>query len=228
MTEIRLSIQEIRLSFMFKNIEPIPEDILLEWLVEKNFEIITEIPKKIGTITFGIERVNIARRGDCQVLYDPHVGSLGIAGNRPAEVLKEFEVIESMLKEKGFDLSTDIKSIELVFHGRAFVRDRFKPLEKICKFIGIDKFSKFNEVMGEEVAPFDIRFYPKREMKTSENLRHISRWFDVHIHPLVENPNYCAIHVVFRDTNITNIKAFTETIRDKILQILTIIIEGGK
>ena len=82
---------------------------MLEWLSEKDYEKITEFPKRVGTSMFGIERINIARKGDYQILYDPHVGSLEIANNKPSNVVKEFNVIESMLKEKGYDLSQEIK-----------------------------------------------------------------------------------------------------------------------
>jgi hypothetical protein len=226
MKETSLFVEEVRLTFVFKSVDPIPEDLLLEWLSENGYEKITEFPKRIGTSMFGIERINIARKGDCQILYDPRVGSLGIASNKPSNVVKEFNVIESMLKEKGYDLSQEIKFYEMLFQGRLFIKGKFKPLESICSFVGIEKFSRFKNVMGEEVAPFDIRFYPKREMKTTENLRGIPKWFDVHIYPFIENPGYYAVSIVFRDADSINVKSFTEDIANKVLGIFDIIVGG--
>jgi len=226
MKDAQILIEEIRLSLVFKNAEPIPEDFLLKLLTEKGYEVIDEIPKRIGTATFGIERINIARRGNCQVLYDPRMGMLGIAGNRPDHVVKEVNNIEAILEENGYDLSQEIKFYEMLFQGRIFMKSKFKPLEKIGSFIGLDKFSKFKDVMGEDVAPLDIRFYPKREMKTAENLRSILKWFDVHIYPYIENPSYYAVNIVFRDPDSATVKSFSENILSKVSEIFNIIIGG--
>ncbi|RLI42487.1 hypothetical protein DRO59_04015 [Candidatus Bathyarchaeota archaeon] len=219
-----LIIDEVKLSFVFKSSEPIPEDTLLSWLLEKGFQDITDVPKRIGTSTFGIERLNIARKGTCQVLYDPRGGNLGVAGNKLKETLKEFVVIESMLKEKGFNLSDDVRFIEFVVNSRLFVKGKLKPLEKISEFIGVQKMSKFSEIMGEDVIPFDIRFCPKREAKASEDFRKIPEWFDIHVHPYISNPNYYSVHVVFRDTDLSNVKKFAETVSDKIVNIIKMIV----
>jgi hypothetical protein len=220
-----LIIDEIRLSFSFKSPEPIPENTLLSWLIEKGFQEITDVPKRVGTSIIGIERVNIARRGNCQVLYDPHLGNLGVAGNKLDDVLMEFDVVESMLKEKGFNIVDDIKFVEFVMDSRLFLKAKMKPLEKISSFLDAQKFSKFGEIMGEDVIPFDIRFCPKKEMKTSEDFRKIPKWFDIHVHPYVPNPNYYSIHIVFRDTDIFNVKTFVKTVSDKIINIIKVITE---
>jgi hypothetical protein len=225
MTDLDLIIDEVKISFIFRSAEPVPEATLLSWLIEKGFQDITDVPKRVGTSTFGIERLNIARKGACQVLYDPHGGNLGVAGNKLKEVLEAFNAIESLLKEKGFDIHEDIKCVEFVLDSRVFVKGKLKPLEKISNFVGAQKLSKFSEIMGEDVIPFDIRFCPKREAKASEDFRKIPKWFDVHVHPYISNPNYYSIRIVFRDIDLSNVKAFSETVSDKILNIIKIIVE---
>jgi len=225
MTDLNLIIDEVKLSFIFKSSEPVPESTLLSWLMEKGFQDITDVPKRVGTSTFGIERLNIARKGTCQVLYDPHGGNLGVAGNKLKEVLDGFDVIELLLKEKGFDVAEDVKFVEFVMDSRVFVKGKLKPLEKISHFHEVQKFSKFSEIMGEDVIPFDIRFCPKREAKTSEDFRKIPKWFDIHVHPYISNPNYYSIHIVLRDSDLSNVKAFAKTVSDKTLNIIKVIVE---
>jgi hypothetical protein len=224
MQRLKLIPTEYRLSFLFSSVEPVPESILLDWLEEKGFTEIKDIPKRIGTESVGIERLNIARRGTCQVIYDPSVASLGIAGRSYEEVLREFGRVESMLKEKGIDFLKEMRGFELTLEARVFAKGMPKPLESITKFLGTEKLSEFNEIVGAEVIPFCIRFCPKSEMETFENLRRIPKWFDFYIYPLIVNPNYYAIRAVFRDTDLSHVKKFAEVINDKILEMIKVIL----
>ncbi len=228
MKKLLLEVEEFRLSFIFTSVEPIPEGVLLSWLEERGFAEIRDVPKRIGTETFGIERLNIARKGACQVIYDPRVGNLGIAGRRYEEVLEEFDRVATMLKEMGFDFLKEMKCFELVLEGRVFAKGKPKPLEKITDFLETEKFSALNRIIGAEVIPFDIRFCPKSEMGTIEDLRRIPKWFDIHIHPYVPNPNYYGVRLVFRDTDISNVKKFAETANDKIVEIINVILGSRK
>lgn len=224
MQKLNLIPTEYRLSFIFSSVEPVPESALLEWLQEKDFVEIRDIPKRIGTESIGIERLNIARKGSCEVIYDPRVASLGIAGRNREEVLREFDSVGSMLKEKEFDFSKEMKGFELIWEGRVFAKGMPKPLESITKFLGTEKFSEFNEIIGAEVIPFCVRLCPKSEMNTFENLRKIPEWFDFYIYPFVVNPNYFAIHAVFRDVNLSSVKRFAEVIDDKVLEMIRVIL----
>lgn len=223
MEKLNLEIEEFRLSFIFTTVDPVPEGVLLSWLEEKGFTEIKDIPKRIGTGTFGIERLNIARKGFCQVLYNPNVASLGVAGRKYEEVLREFSEVESILKEMGFDLSKEVRCFELVLEGRVFVKGKAKPLETIANFIGIEKFSLFNKIIGAEVIPFDIRFVPKTQMMTFENLRTIPKWFDIHVYPHIPNPNYYGVRFIFRDTELSKVKKLAETANNKILEVIKLI-----
>jgi hypothetical protein len=223
MEKLKLMASEYRLSFIFSNIEPIPESILLDWLREKDFTEITDIPKRIGTESIGIERLNIARRGSCEVIYDPHAGTLGIAGRNYEEVLKEFDRVESMLKEMGFDFSKEMRGFELTLEGRVFAKGMPKPLESITKFLGTEKFSEFDKIIGAETVPFCIRLCPKSEMGTFEDLRRVSKWFDFYIYPFVPNPNYYGVRAVFRDANLSNVKECAKNVENKILEVIKVI-----
>jgi len=226
MPDLKFIIEECRLSFIFKSVEPLPESELLSWLVTEGFAEIKDIPRKIGTPTFGIERMNIARKGANEVLYDNLGGLLGVTGKKIEDVMEGFDIVGSILKKNGVDLPSNVKSLELALSLRIFVKGVHKPLEKIGKFLGINRFSGFSKIMEEEVIPFDVRFCPRREAKTSENLKTIANWFDIHIYPYVYNPNYFEVRVVFRDSSFEKVIEFTKTVMDKMASIISIILEG--
>lgn len=216
---------EIRLFFTFSSVEPIPEDDLLSHLRGMGFDEIKEIPKRLGTETFGIERLNIARSGRCEIIYDPRRGRLGIVGNNSQEVLQKFEQLESMLRDMGFDFSSQLKFFEFSSDNRIFVKGK-RPLQNIANFLEVEKFSKFKEIVGTEVAPFCIRFYPKDKINTVQDFKEIPKWFDFHIYPFVPNPQYHALKIIFRDNDISNVKNFVKEVDNKILRIIELIQSG--
>jgi len=223
-----LNIKECRLSFNFVVPEPIPSNDLLTLLQKGGFKEIKDIPRRIGTEAIGIERINIARKGGCEILYDSSNGMLGVVGKNINEVLDRFKEVESILTENlEFDLSSSlVKSFELSLDSNLFAKGTSRPLEEISRFLGEDKFSKFNAIIGRDVAPFSIRFYPKSEMKAFNNLRKISEWFDFHIYPYIANPQYYGIKAVFRDNDISTIKGVASKIESMILSIIETI-RGG-
>lgn len=71
MKKVRLFSEEVRLGLLFGAPDPIPEDDLIGYLKEIGYEEITGIPKIFGTEESGLIRANIARKGPCEVLYNP-------------------------------------------------------------------------------------------------------------------------------------------------------------
>jgi len=159
MKQVRLYPEEIRMSFIFVAIEPIPEDELLSYLQEKGFEEIKEIPKILGTERLGFARANIARKDSCEVLYDPRSPSLGVTGKNRKEVLDRFEEIEEMISDIE-EFTTQVKYYELFSIYKVYTKSKNKPLNCISEFLWYEKFGKFNEIFNTEIAPFSIRFYP--------------------------------------------------------------------
>jgi hypothetical protein len=225
MANIEILIEACKFSFIFRSGEPIPESELLSWLLAEGFEKISDIPKRIGTTTFGIERMNIARKKTSEVLYDDSNGVLIVTGKHPKEAFGVFNEVMSMLEKNEFDIANNVRSYEFGLNGRVFVKGKFKPLDKIAEFMGTEKFSKFSDILGEEVIPFDIRFCPKRESSTSESFKTLTSWFDIHIFPNVINPNYYTVRAVFRDPSVAKMIKFSETIDAKISSILSVINE---
>lgn len=226
MKKVRLFPEEIRLGLLFGAPDPIPEDDLINYLKEIGFEEITGIPKIFGTEESGLVRANIARKGTCEVLYNPPRASLEVVGKNFKEVLDRFEEIKSMLDGKE-EIATQIRSYQLVSSYKVFTKDRYRPLYHISDFVGYDKIDKFNSLLGEEITPFSIRLCPKSKIGVAENIRDIPDWFDIQIFPYVLNPQYYGVNIVFRNPDILKVKEFTKKMEDRIENMI-MLLEGER
>ena len=223
---MKMIVDEFRLHYFFVVASPIPQDDLLLLLGQKGFREIDEVPKRIGSEVFGIERINIARKAGCQILYDETKGMLGVSSTNIEGALKCFTELKSVIEDAGIEISSQVKFYELSLNGRVFAKGKIKPLETISKFIGEDKLSQFKTIMGAEVAPFSVRFYPKEQIKTISNLRKRPVWFDFQIYPYVPNPQYYGVKVVIRNTDIKQFKNGVSQVEKKVLQVIETIRRG--
>jgi len=214
-------LDEIRIAFIFSSPEPIPEEILIENLVKRGFNKSEEIPQEIIPKKLGMKRADIAQKGDCRILYNNEKGIIGIIGKRVSEVLERFEEIETLLKEVEFGI--DVETHELRVDSRTFVKNK-KPLDSIARFLGEEKFVKFDKIIGYEIAPFSIRFYPKNKKETTKNIKQIPDWFDISIFPYVLNPHYFGVNFVVRNPEFTIMTDFLKRIEEIISQIIEVII----
>lgn len=221
---MKVIFEEVRMSFIFTSSEPIPGDYLLDNLIRRNFVEITEIPKRIGSEIFGVERLDIAKKGECRVVYDGLLGILSIVGRVPSEVMERFDEVGQMLKDLGYDFTTEIRTYEAYLRSKIFVKGKVRPLEAIANFLGPEKMTKFKDIVGEECAPLCIRFYPKNEMKAIENLRRTIKWFDFNIYPHILNPQDFGIEVVLRNPELSILKDRFMRIEESILRIVEIIV----
>ena len=92
--------------------------------------------------------------------------------------------------------------------------------EEIENFIGKEKFLKFKDIFGFEVSPFSIRFYPTKDVRTTENLKELRQWLDINVYPYVLNPQYFAMDIAIRNPELGVMKNYLKQIEDIILRII--------
>lgn len=224
----KIIFDEVRMSFIFTVPEPFPEDDLINNLIRRKFTEITDIPKKVGSETFGIERLDIVKKGGCKVIYDDKGGTLSVAGKSVSEVIERFMEVKKVVKEMVSEESENIETYETTVKGKVFTKSKTKPLEFIANFLGFEKLSKFKEVIGEEPAPFCIRFCPKEKIKTIKDLRRTKKWFDFNICPYIPNPQYFGVSVVLRDPDYLELINTTKRIEEIIMGVISIIMREAK
>ncbi len=216
--EIRLFLLGIEIRIAYDVPEPIPKEDLLELLQERGF--IKAKIQKLGKLSPSLEiiPVNIAEKGGCDVIYDPDAGHIGISGKNSGEILDRIDEIEEILK----GINSPIKYYQLISTYRVSSKTMKKPLFFISRFFHTKNFNKIGEIMGIEVAPFSIRFYPKNKMETIENLQMNTGWLDIEIYPYPPNPQYYSIHIVFRDES-QKVKEFIKEMDNRIVHVVKLI-----
>jgi hypothetical protein len=221
--ELQIYPQDYRITILFNNPYPFPEEQLIEILSKKGFSEIKDIPKIMGTPPLQVIRATVVRKGDNEVLYNPDKGYLGIIGLNFKEVNDDFEILESTIKsELGIEKSA-IKSAELISSNRVYSINA--PLEVISRFLESANFSKFKEVLGEDIdiKPFTVRMYINTEISGSINT--LSNWADLTIEPFIPNPKYYLVRLIYRNTDNDNVKEVAKKL-DKIILNSIRLIEG--
>lgn len=223
--ELQIYPQDYRITILFNNPYPFPEEQLIEILSKKGFSEIKDIPKIMGTPPLQVIRATVARKGDNEVLYNPDKGHLGIIGLNFKEVNDDFEILESTIKsELGIEKSaikSAIKSAELISSNRVYSKNA--PLEVISKFLESANFSKFKEVFGEDadIKPFTVRMYINTEISGSINT--LSNWADLTIEPFIPNPKYYLVRLIYRDTDNDKVKEIAKKVDNIILDSIRLI-----
>lgn len=219
--ELQIYPQDYRITILFNNPYPFPEEQLIENLSKKGFSEIKDIPKIMGTPPLQIVRATVARKGDNEVLYNPDKGHLGIIGLNFKEVNDDFDILESTIKsEMGIEQSA-IKSAELISSNRVYSKNA--PLEVISRFLDSVNLSKFKEVFGEDVdiKPFTVRMYINTEISGSINT--LSNWADLTIEPFIPNPKYYLVRLIYRNTDNDKVKEVAKKVDNIILNSIRLI-----
>lgn len=212
---------DYRITFLFNNPYPFPEEQLIEGLSKKGFSEITDTPKIMGAPSLQVVRAAIARKGNNEVIYNPDKGHVGISGENFKDVNRDFDILESTLKD---DLEIDasaIKSTELVLANRVYTKN--DPLEVISRFLYGKNISKFKEILGEDVKPFTVRIYSQTEISGSINT--IPNWVDLTIEPFIPNPKYYFVRLIYRSTDNDKVKEISKGIDEIILKSIELIEE---
>jgi hypothetical protein len=203
--------------------EPVFLQDLLEATAKRGFTKISG-PAKIGSGLLEIERLNIARKGDCDLIYDVESGVIGVAGKESTLVVDVFEDLKYVFDDLQLSVTaSNITYVELVLNGIVSAKSKVRPLRSIADFYGKGKFDQISTLLHEEVAPFSVRFYPKSAMDAVNDLKTIPKWFDISISPNISNPKFYGITIVFRDTEIQRVEHTTRDIESLVMSIIKVI-----
>lgn len=221
MERLKIYPQDYRITFLFNNPYPFPEEELIENLSKKGFSEITDIPKIMGAPPLQVVRATIARKGNNEVMYNPAMGHVGIIGENFKEVNRDFEILESTLLSELEINASAIKSAEIISSNRVYSKN--DPLEVISRFLESTNLSKFKEILGEgvNVKPLTIRMFVETEISGSLNT--IPNWAELSIEPFIPNPKYYFVRLIYRNTDTTKVKEVGNEIETRILKSIELI-----
>lgn len=219
MEQLKIYPQNYRVTFLFNNPYPFPEEELIEKLSKKGFSEIKDIPKILGAPPLQVVRATVARKGNNEVMYNPAMGHVGIIGENFKEVNGDFEILEStLLSELAIDASA-IKSAEIISSNR--VSSKNEPLNVISRFLENANLSTFKEILGDNVKPFTLRMFAETEISGSINT--LPNWAELTIEPFIPNPKYYFVTLIYRNIDTNKVKEVAKEIETKILNSIELL-----
>lgn len=207
-------------SFVFNSKSPFSKEELKETLAEENYSIIDVEKIKQGPFIIQNSNIKIAKKNDCDIVYNSEVGTLFVGGKDWEKVNEEFFNLKNILINK-LEINMDdvIKSFELVSQNQINTGKERKSSEIINDYYNcIDVKSNFNEILGYEGSFNTIRIIPKGKNQTSAN------WYDIVIESI--STRFLGLRLVYRNKDIEKFEKISENIEEIISKIVGII--GGK
>jgi len=168
--------------------------------------------------------VGIATRDTGTVQYEPDKGWITVSneatfGLLPSQVegegepairppdthaisysLEDLDLVRDILtKDMEIILSKSLLYTECILE--AFIVGRKAPLVAFSQKLSSPLLNELSAVIGDDVAPFDVRVYPKAHTYTDMNLRKVNNWYEIRVEPLIANPRQYYVNLVYRNEN---------------------------
>ncbi|PPA78696.1 MAG: hypothetical protein C00003105_00862 [ANME-2 cluster archaeon HR1] len=213
-----LIIDNLSISYKFLAPHPFDERLFIkkiEDLFTYKADVLAVNIDESGHVTSKPKPVYITKDGTSELNFNPEIGIIGIKGEEFNEVTSYFDHLKNLLEiEMEVDFNNDIEYLELLSKGR--YKGKYQPLEALNKYYSINK-SIFNNLFdNEDVINMEIRVCNETNLKTRKNIRKLQDWFDIKVSPFIINPNFYAYDLVYRKSNIEEVKIFWSKLEDKI------------
>ena len=218
MKKLKVRFDEVVFAFVYKGVpDVVPEDLLVEKLEERGFEI-EEGPRVFEFPGGEMMRLDIARKGDVDVLYDPRESFIGV-GTKTGNVSVLTNYIEN-LSEILRELELDSPSFyRISARGRAWYG---KNVKESLKDVLEIKLKNVEEKLGVDfkLQPACIRLIPA-DMDFGK-----LPWIDLLIEPLVNNPKYYRTELIYQDLDLASSLQMLRDMGERIANLLKSM--GGK
>lgn len=213
----KILIDDFRVSDVFAISDPFIEEDLKAALKTKGFDIDLG-PKIISTTPIRAIRSDIAKKGDISILYDNETSFIGVVGKSFRQVTDQFEVLEGVLSELDPIMLSNKKYTELWL--RSHIWTKKDPQKTIPEFLKDTKYDAFSAILGRKIRPFTIRVATE-----DQTIMDNPNWFDLRIEPLIRNPRYYRLDIVYRNNDKAVISKTIDNI-EKIIHKVIATVEG--
>lgn len=159
---------------------------------------------------------DIARKGKTVIRVDGSGQSLSVLDISVKSALDNFKEVVSLLSENH---NLDINKFARFYTFAAMYTSLTEksPYETIAKAARSSVFDKIEEVIGEKIWPFEIRFGGADLQVNSEN------WFDIEVRPDFERNDSYVLNVVFRNSDRTRVQRFMESFEEKMREVISLV-----
>lgn len=163
----------------------------------------------------GIARAQ-ARKGELALRIEPDRMLLGVVGPEPADLLKEMDALEALLR-RDFDVASADLAHYYELLATLVVGASVSPFDRWTKrFAGHPLLAAVSTVFGRPVQPFGLRLVPAGERPNQPD------WFEVRIEPVAVHPDTRHyLQFVFRNSRRDVVFDFTRRLKDIVRQLVT-------
>lgn len=216
---MKILIDQNKITIAFNNPFPFPEDDLETELKTKDYV----VPKEPTMISVGPDGgqsiVKRWEREEVGVYYDSNKGFLSSEGKDFKKVSAGFEDIREIAKNLlGSDLTTETEWAEVLFNCRCLGDKR--PLKAFEDYLPSQPYLKFEEIGVENLKPFSLKMYSAEESELEGPLNKIPNWVHINIEPLIINPKYYYIRVVYRQVDISKVGVFSTKLKEVVESLI--------
>ncbi len=217
---MRLSVDTFKITLAFKNPFPFMEDDLNEGLERRGFK----RPKDGATV---LRISQDGRQGsafrwvreETEVYYEPvrpFLSAEGLSFSTVAAAFGELHALARELLEGAFESQKEWAEINALVRGLGSQA----PLIALKEYANESLYGAIGRMVGRPVQPFSISVYSSEEPELNRPLNEIPDWIHFGIQPLVLNPQYYVIRLVFRQQDVKRVEEFAQNLEKALLGFL--------
>ncbi len=219
-------LDSLRITIAFENPFALPEDMLDESIVSTGYE--SQPGKAVVAVTPDGSRTQVIvwEKESRMIGYDPMRGFLTLhAESFPSASDGLVEMLDALrgMEENVLAL---ISFTEVIMNARA--RGHKYPLVALEELFSDDFLPVLSDIFGRGVSPFAIRVCPKDKIESKKSLKKVPEWFELTVQPMVENPRYYIVNLVYRDPDVENVSTFASGLEGNMVSLLSMIEGEGE
>ncbi|MFQ5885363.1 MAG: hypothetical protein ACE5IO_09720 [Thermoplasmata archaeon] len=187
------------------------------------------VPKRGGTVLIaardGSQSLGqVWSADDKTITYDPNRGFLSLESRDLSETAQGFATLIDIARELLSDtFEEEIRWGELNFAAR--VSSETLPLE-VLSGSSTKVHEELSKLFEEPLSPFSIAAYSSPGEDLKRPLNEVPNWFDMRIEPLIANPRYYFVRIVYRKQDLARISGFLQGLEDRLGNVIQLLEES--
>jgi len=212
LTKIKIIIDDFRISHIFDIEEPIPENELANTLQSRGYKVIND--RVIMHPPIRAVMLNMAQKNNVNIIYQKETipSYIGTSGRDQREVLKQFDILNSILTELDPTLHGRHTSTEMVMSAKVW--GKFLPSQTLPSLAAKDT-SKFSKLFEHPVKTTSITMVGSDSKSESH--------YSISFSPLYRSKRYYYVQLVNRDKDLKKVLEFADKGQEVISDAISIL-----
>ena len=204
----------------FKRPIPIPEDDLQVKLEKIGYKVPSSNHIVVKVSSDGMETLSKRWvKDNSDVYYDPRRGFLSSEGRDIEKTSIGFTDILKVSKEYFDDFDNELKWAELNFSCRCIGTKA--PLTALKQAVRGTIHDEVGEIINAPVNPYTLEIFSADENELDKALNEVTNWQHITIRPIVINPRYYQVNIVYRQKDVEKVENCAKTVEDIVNKLIS-------